>query len=279
MKIGRDERGFISIMILVLFVVISLFLFSLYRYTITDYIVSSVSLDEKTEQLKQFNLLESLKGNYIEDMLNDVPYEKMKDKMMKDENWKLEYLNYQYEYVKKDDEKLGNFGKFEWIDFKNYDMLIPEDENMEDTTRESRLYKVSQNWDSGDKSGVYEDGKLTLPKHVYIKVNFDDNVSRILLKWGNSFEMKEIDLIKRKPGDNIYYIDDVPPSVEEVIVESDVPLGGTLISVLKARELGIKVYKNDRLGNKEGDAVLVKTLRVELSKGENKIKYKELGDE
>jgi hypothetical protein len=285
-KIISNERGAIAIVALVLFFVITLSLFSIYRFVVADYVTSTYSIEQEGDKLQQSNLIESIKSNYVKDMKNDIDYDGMKDKLgLLDENnqspWKLDYLNYAFEYTKLDEDgneetDKGKFGRFYWERFRNYDEIIPVPILID--SKYKRTYDVRSNWEEKTNT-TYDDGKLMLPESIYIEVVFGSGVSSIDLNLGNSFESKSYNFINRGQDKEIFKLENLPPTVSEIEVESSSPLRSTYFSVLKAREIDVEVFEKDNLDRIEGEKVLLHTLRIELGKNKNVIKFLGIGSE
>lgn len=270
----NGEKGFITLMFLAIFVVLTLFFMALYNIAYNDYLKSGEGIINISESTIEGNLVESLASNYKDDMLNDVEYEDQKllysydDKYSKFFN--LEYKNYKYEFIKLDEEgnesnKLGSFGRFNWLDFKNYS----EDEN-----DGSRIYTISDNWkeDKNLKSDYYSEGKLLLRVPIYIKIDFGSGVNSVNLSIGNDFESQDYNFINRENGSNIYKIESIPYSSDTITLRSDEDLSSTKISLLRKRALDVEVYTIDRFDVKKVKK-LTKTINIELGKNQNYIYF------
>lgn len=293
-----NERGVISGVLLILFLVMSLMLLAVYRFVVMDYLVTSDAMELKVERIRQSNMVESLRSNYVTSMRNDKTYgemeakefDKAKAKDPKVVNFAEEYRNYTFDYVKKDlvdgvwvdQNKRGEFGRFIWADFKNYQSLMPPPSGIAgDVKLPYRRYEVSKNWDTTDTSGVYDKtkGTLLLPNNVILKIKFDTGVSRVRIRMGNTFEYVENDFINRTREKDEFELSGVPRTVSWIEVESDVPLGRTSISLLKAREIDVLVYKKNTIKASKKEPVLKKTLRISLGQRKMVTRYINIGSE
>lgn len=293
-----NERGVISGLVLILFFVMSLMLLSVYRFVVMDYVVTSDAMELKVERIRQSNLVESLRSNYVSSMRNDMTYEQMeakefdktKEKVPGVVDFSTEYRNYTFDYVKKDkvdgvwvdEDSRGEFGRFDWVDFKNYQSLeYPPSGIAGDVKLPYRRYEVSKNWDTSDTSGVYDKdkGTLLLPNNVVLKIKFDTGVSRVRIRMGNTFEYVENDFINRTREKDEFELSGVPRTVSWIEIESDVPLGRTSISLLKAREIDVMVYKKNSIRASKKVPVLKKTLRISLGQRKMVTRYINIGSE
>lgn len=277
---GEGERGVVSMLVLAVFLVLTVFFYSTYRIVLFDYAMIATSSELKGSRIQQANVAEVVRSFYGERMLNDVPYEKLKysDKIDKNvlELFKADLANYGYKYVDPEDKGIRKTGRFDWLKFINYDTVF-EDE------REYRIYPVRSNWDQTDDSGVYDSvrGSLLLPDKVNIKVNFEPGVTRLNMIVGSAFEEREYDLINRNNVESIFEITDLPRSVDYIKLEADGDMGSTSFEILRSREIDVLVYQNDVLGSKEKEKELgvLKTLRVELGKYELNSSFVNVGSE
>lgn len=283
----NNENGAIAIIILVLFVVILISLFAIYRFVVGDYITTTSSIEAKGDKLQQTNVIESIKSNYIQDMKNDILYDDMVVKLKEDaikmnkdpeemNSWKLDYLNYKYSYNNLDEQgseiSLGSFGRFYWEPFTNYKEILPK-EPIVPGAKYIRIYDVSANW-KDDTIISFKNGAIRPPSITYLEVVFDSGVNSLDI----SFDGKGYNLINRG-GTTIVKLEELPSSIGEISIESTEPLGGTSFSFLKAREIDIEVFNKDNLGRSKGEKVLVKTLRMELGLNKNVMKFLEIGSE
>lgn len=293
----RDERGIVSGIVLIVFVVLAVTLLSIYNFVLMDYVVASNALETKQDSVRQSNIVESLRANYKTSMRNDVSYTQMEsveyDKEKANQagviDFGVEYRNYTFDYVKKtrengsvvDATRRGEFGRFNWVKFLNYQSVTPTSDIAGDTKLPYRHYDVNTNWDVKDKSGVYEEssGALLLPDHVVLKIDFDEGVSRARVRFGNSFEYVENDFINRTNGKDVFELSGIPKTVSWIEVEADEPLGSTSFSLLKEREIDVLVYKKGSVKAANKLPVLKKTLKVSLAKNKLVTSYVSIGTE
>lgn len=180
-KIMNNQKGMAAMLMLVMFVLICLIFYAMYKFVLNDYVTINKSIEDQRDQLRQQNLVETLKHNYMDDMRNDIEFDSMAgnqelsnhsmvfkknfDKYKNsedDEELKIVdvalnsgYINYQFVYDKSeiDDSCLtlnnkidinGEFGRCGWVKYLNYDEFLP-DEN-DDYPKYKRVYSNKDNW-------------------------------------------------------------------------------------------------------------------------------------
>lgn len=302
----KNESGSVVMIFLIVFLAMVMFFLGLYSLVYSDYLKSTSGIDKLTEYNKQSNIVETVGPNYKQDMLNDIDYDEMELVYGYEEpyktNFKLEYNNYKFKYIKGDEKDVlldedeidkkypkGTFGRFDWVHFKNYnDIEIPLDNdtvvgNLDDyeiigedgkkKVKIIREYAVSDNWKlTGDeKTEYYKNGSLLVRVPLYVQIHFGAGVDSIELSLGgNSYN-----LINRGNTSNIYKLENVPYGISMVTVEStdeDVKLGSTSLSILRGREIDVEVYNTDKLKNTK-NKVLTKTINIELGTLNNYIYF------
>lgn len=259
---GYRERGFVSLVVLSVMLVMTIFFYASYRIVLFDYEVVSKSSDLRGVRLQQSNISEMVKNFYGDDMLMDVPYDHVGYDVAVDEDlrelFKDELRNYSYTYVLGDDGKIDD--RVEWLRFRNYESRVSDG-------GESREHFVKDNWFDVTSSVYDSDRKsLLLPDRVYVRVKFDPSVYRAELAVGSDYETKTFDLVNRG-SDLILALDDLPRSVEKFSLSSGGMLGSTSIELMIAREVDLVVRENDVFNEKdELSKGVLKTIRISLSK-------------
>lgn len=256
------NRGFVSLVVLSVMLVMTLFFYASYRIVLFDYEVVSKSSDLRDDRLQQSNVTELVKSFYRDDMMKDVLFDRVEYGVDVEDDvkelFKDELRNYSYEYVK---DKDGNIkDRKEWINFRNYESRVVDG-------GERRDYFIKDNWTDVD-SNVYDAGRksLLLPNRVYARISFDPGVYRAELIVGSDYESKTFDLVNRG-SDLVIALDDLPRSVEYMTISSDVMLGGTSVDVLNSREVDIVVREKDVFNERETENKgVLKTIKVSLAK-------------
>lgn len=256
------NRGFVSLVVLSVMLVMTLFFYASYRIVLFDYEVVSKSSDLRDDRLQQSNVTELVKSFYRDDMMKDVLFDRVEYGVDVEDDvkelFKDELRNYSYEYVK---DSAGNIkDRKEWINFRNYESRVVDG-------GERRDYFIKDNWTDVDSS-VYDTGRksLLLPNRVYARISFDPGVYRAELLVGSDYESKTFDLVNRG-SDLVIALDDLPRSVEYLIISSDVMLGRTSVDVLNSREVDIMVREKDVFNERETENKgVLKTVKVSLAK-------------
>lgn len=256
------NRGFVSLVVLSVMLVMTLFFYASYRIVLFDYEVVSKSSDLRDDRLQQSNVTELVKSFYRDDMMRDVLFDRVEYGVDVEDDvkelFKDELRNYSYEYVK---DSAGNIkDRKEWINFRNYESRVVDG-------GERRDYFIKDNWTDVDSS-VYDTGRksLLLPNRVYARISFDPGVYRAELLVGSDYESKTFDLVNRG-SDLVIALDDLPRSVEYMIISSDVMLGRTSVDVLNSREVDIMVREKDVFNERETENKgVLKTVKVSLAK-------------
>lgn len=289
-----NERGSVAVIFLALLMVISLFLFAVYKLAVVDYQVVVKSYEEIDDRVKQNNVIEVLKPYLTEDIMGEPNLEDIWDMIYEghelgDRNDVIlakdkgldELLEYDFEYREKDSSswKRDEKDKWDFVDFKNYEEKEHEYDpgNVDDFVGIERFYDVVDNWDNEDDVLQYRGegvGYLHLPSKVYMKVKFDSDVYRIDVEVGNDFQVSTFEFTNRgygKEGDSLYGLyelkGNLPPSVEYIrVMTEDSRLGNTEISILKGREIDVEV-KNKESAGVSDKSVLRKTLYLDMKKG------------
>lgn len=258
----RKNRGFVSLVVLSVMLVMTIFFYASYQIVVFDYEVVSKSADIRNDRLQQSNVSELVKSFYEEDMLNDISEDRVAfDTGIKSETrdlFKDELRNYTFTYV--EDEATGRVDRVEWFRFRNYDSNVSDE-------GESRKYLIKDNWTSTD-SDVYDPDRksLLLPDRVYVRVKFDPSVFRSNLVVGSDYESKTFDLVNRGE-DLILPLDSLPRSVEYFQIESDGMLGSTSIELMNSREVDVYVREKDLFNTKDVEKIgVLKTIKISLGK-------------
>lgn len=258
----RKNRGFVSLVVLSVMLVMTIFFYASYQIVVFDYEVVSKSADLRNDRLQQSNVSELVKSFYEEDMLNDISEDRVAfDTGIKSETrdlFKDELRNYTFTYV--EDEATGRIDRVEWFRFRNYDSNVSDE-------GESRKYLIKDNWTASD-SDVYDPDRksLLLPDRVYVRVKFDPSVFRSNLVVGSDYESKTFDLVNRGE-DLILPLDSLPRSVEYFQIESDGMLGSTSIELMNSREVDVYVREKDLFNTKDVEKIgVLKTIKISLGK-------------
>lgn len=258
----RKNRGFVSLVVLSVMLVMTIFFYASYQIVVFDYEVVSKSADLRNDRLQQSNVSELVKSFYEEDMLNDISEDRVAfDTGIKSETrdlFKDELRNYTFTYV--EDEATGRIDRVEWFRFRNYDSNVSDE-------GESRKYLIKDNWTATD-SDVYDPDRksLLLPDRVYVRVKFDPGVFRSNLVVGSDYESKTFDLVNRGE-DLILPLDSLPRSVEYFQIESDGMLGSTSIELMNSREVDVYVREKDLFNTKDVEKIgVLKTIKISLGK-------------
>lgn len=256
------HRGFVSLVVLSVMLVMTLFFYASYRIVLFDYEVVSKSSDLRDERLQQSNVSELVKSFYKDDMMKDVLYDRVEYGVDVEDDvkelFKDELRNYSYDYVRDGSGKIKD--RTEWVKFRNYESRVVDG-------GERRDYFIKDNWTDVD-SGAYDPGRksLLLPERVYVRVSFEPGVYRAELLVGSDYESKTFDLVNRG-SDMVIALDDLPRSVEYMTMSSDVMLGGTSVDVLNSREVDIMVREKDVFNERETENKgVLKTVKVSLAK-------------
>ena len=256
------ERGFVSIVVLSVMLVMTIFFYASYRIVLFDYEVVSKSSNLRDDRLQQSNVSEIVKSFYRDDMLKDVSYDRVEyDEGVDDELrevFKDELRNYSYEYVLNDEGKIAD--RKEWVVFRNYESHVVDGGELRD-------HFVKDNWTELD-SDVYDPNRksLLLPDRVYVRVKFDPGVFRAELSVGSDYETKTFDLVNRG-GDLVIALDGLPRSVERFTISSDGMLGGTSFELLNSREVDLIVREKDVFNTRDDlSKGVLKTIRVSLGR-------------
>lgn len=256
------SRGFVSLVVLSVMLVMTLFFYASYRIVLFDYEVVSKSSDLRDDRLQQSNVTELVKSFYRDDMMKDVLFDRLEYGVDVEDDvkelFKDELRNYSYEYVKDSDGNIKD--RKEWINFRNYESRVVDG-------GERRDYFIKDNWTDVDSS-VYDSGRksLLLPNRVYARISFDPGVYRAELLVGSDYESRTFDLVNRG-SDLVIPLDDLPRSVEYMTVSSDVMLGGTSVGLLNSREVDILVREKDVFNERETENKgVLKTVKVSLAK-------------
>lgn len=258
----RKNRGFVSLVVLSVMLVMTIFFYASYQIVVFDYEVVSKSADLRNDRLQQSNVSELVKSFYEEDMLNDISEDRVAfDTGIKSETrdlFKDELRNYTFTYV--EDDATGRVDRVEWFRFRNYDSNVSDE-------GESRKYLIKDNWTATD-SDVYDPDRksLLLPDRVYVRVKFDPSVFRSNLVVGSDYESKTFDLVNRGE-DLILPLDSLPRSVEYFQIESDGMLGSTSIELMNSREVDVYVREKDLFNTKDVEKIgVLKTIKISLGK-------------
>lgn len=258
----RKNRGFVSLVVLSVMLVMTIFFYASYQIVVFDYEVVSKSADLRNDRLQQSNVSELVKSFYEEDMLNDISEDRVAfDTGIKSDTrdlFKDELRNYTFTYV--EDEATGRIDRVEWFRFRNYDSNVSDE-------GESRKYLIKDNWTATD-SDVYDPDRksLLLPDRVYVRVKFDPSVFRSNLVVGSDYESKTFDLVNRGE-DLILPLDSLPRSVEYFQIESDGMLGSTSIELMNSREVDVYVREKDLFNTKDVEKIgVLKTIKISLGK-------------
>lgn len=258
----RKNRGFVSLVVLSVMLVMTIFFYASYQIVVFDYEVVSKSADLRNDRLQQSNVSELVKSFYEEDMLNDISEDRVAfDTGIKSDTrdlFKDELRNYTFTYV--EDDATGRVDRVEWFRFRNYDSNVSDE-------GESRKYLIKDNWTASD-SDVYDPDRksLLLPDRVYVRVKFDPSVFRSNLVVGSDYESKTFDLVNRGE-DLILPLDSLPRSVEYFQIESDGMLGSTSIELMNSREVDVYVREKDLFNTKDVEKIgVLKTIKISLGK-------------
>lgn len=258
----RKNRGFVSLVVLSVMLVMTIFFYASYQIVVFDYEVVSKSADLRNDRLQQSNVSELVKSFYEEDMLNDISEDRVAfDTGIKSDTrdlFKDELRNYTFTYV--EDDATGRVDRVEWFRFRNYDSNVSDE-------GESRKYLIKDNWTATD-SDVYDPDRksLLLPDRVYVRVKFDPSVFRSNLVVGSDYESKTFDLVNRGE-DLILPLDSLPRSVEYFQIESDGMLGSTSIELMNSREVDVYVREKDLFNTKDVEKIgVLKTIKISLGK-------------
>lgn len=258
----RKNRGFVSLVVLSVMLVMTIFFYASYQIVVFDYEVVSKSADLRNDRLQQSNVSELVKSFYEEDMLNDISEDRVAfDTGIKSETrdlFKDELRNYTFTYV--EDDATGRVDRVEWFRFRNYDSNVSDE-------GESRKYLIKDNWTASD-SDVYDPDRksLLLPDRVYVRVKFDPSVFRSNLVVGSDYESKTFDLVNRGE-DLILPLDSLPRSVEYFQIESDGMLGSTSLELMNSREVDVYVREKDLFNTKDVEKIgVLKTIKISLGK-------------
>lgn len=256
------HRGFVSLVVLSVMLVMTLFFYASYRIVLFDYEVVSKSSDLRDDRLQQSNVSELVKSFYKDDMMKDVLYDRVEYGVDVEDDvkelFKDELRNYSYDYVRDGSGKIKD--RTEWVKFRNYESRVVDG-------GERRDYFIKDNW-TDVASGAYDPGRksLLLPERVYVRVSFEPGVYRAELLVGSDYESKTFDLVNRG-SDMVIALDDLPRSVEYMTMSSDVMLGGTSVDVLNSREVDIMVREKDVFNERETENKgVLKTIKVSLAK-------------